>query len=135
VNSPSLSTAINIEYSATTTMKMASSQAQPSNPPVINLDVNDAQSELTSLHSGETPTLPGEEAPTIKALENAAIDAEYELLVAQIPREYKIRIGGTTFIRYDLYRPRRSKRTSWYWGKDQAEEVICTKKGIERVSS
>jgi hypothetical protein len=95
-------------------MKMASSQAQPSNPPVINLNTDDTQSELTSLHSGETPTLPSEEAPTIKALENTATDAEYKLLIAQIPREYKIRISGTTFIQYNPYRPRRSKRTSWY---------------------
>jgi hypothetical protein len=82
VNSLSSSTAINIEYSATTTMKMASSQAQPSNPPIIDLDANNAQLELTSLYSSETPTFPSEEAPIIKALENAAIDAEYELLVA-----------------------------------------------------
>jgi hypothetical protein len=103
VNSPSSSTAINTEYSTTTTIKIASSQAQPSNPPVIDLDTDNTQSELTSLHSGETPTLPGEEAPIIKALENAATDTEYELLVAQIPREYKIRISGTTFIRYNPY--------------------------------
>jgi hypothetical protein len=42
VNSLLSSIAINIEYSATTTMKMALSQAQPSNPPIINLNANDA---------------------------------------------------------------------------------------------
>ena len=61
---------------------MDSFQAQPSNPPVIDLDADDAQSELTSLHSSETPTLPSEEALIIKALENAIIDVEYKLLVA-----------------------------------------------------
>ena len=109
---------------------MDSSQAQSSNPPVIDLDADDAQSELTSLHSGETPTLPGDEAPTIKALEIAATDAEYDLLVAQIPREHKIRIRGTTFIKYNPYRPRKSRRKAWYWDKEQGEEIICTKKGI-----
>jgi hypothetical protein len=82
VNSLLSSTAINIEYSAITTIKMASSQAQPSNPPVINLNANDAQLELTSLYFGETPTLPGKEASIIKALENTIIDVEYKLLVA-----------------------------------------------------
>jgi len=89
---------------------MDSFQAQPSNPPVIDLDTNDAQSELTSLHSGETPTLFSDEAPIIKALEIAAINTEYDLLIAQILREHKIRIRGTTFIKYNLYRPRKSRR-------------------------
>jgi hypothetical protein len=62
---------------------MDSFQAQPSNPPIINLNAdNDAQSELTSTYSGETPTLSGDEAPTIKALETVAIDVEYNLLIA-----------------------------------------------------
>jgi hypothetical protein len=82
VNSLSSSTAINTKYNTTTTMKMASSQAQPSNPPIINLNTNNTQLELTSLHSSETPTLPSKEAPMIKALENAATNAEYKLLIA-----------------------------------------------------
>ena len=93
---------------------MDSFQAQPSNPPIIDLDADNAQSELTSLHSGETLTLPSDEAPTIRALETAATDAEYNLLVAQIPREYKIRIRSTTFIKYNPYRPRKSRRKVWY---------------------
>jgi hypothetical protein len=49
---------------------MDPSQAQPSTNPVIDLDSDDdAQSELNSLHSGETPTLPNDELPTIKALD------------------------------------------------------------------
>jgi len=90
---------------------MDSFQAQPSNPLIINLDANDdAQSELTSAHSSETPTLPSDEAPTIKALETAATDAEYNLLIAQILREHKIKINGITYIKYTLYRHRKSKR-------------------------
>jgi hypothetical protein len=55
VKSPSSSTAINTEFYTIITTNIASSQAQPSDPPVINLDADDTQSELTSLHSGETP--------------------------------------------------------------------------------
>ena len=90
---------------------MDSFQAQSSNPPIINLDTDDdAQSELTSAHSGETLTLLGDEAPIIKALETATTDAEYDLLVAQILREHKIKINGITYIKYALYRHRKSKR-------------------------
>ena len=89
---------------------MDSFQAQPSNPPIINLNANNAQSELTSLHSSKTPTLPSNKAPTIRALETAATNAEYNLLVAQIPREYKIQIHSTTFIKYNPYQPRKSRR-------------------------
>jgi hypothetical protein len=109
---------------------MDSFLAQPSNPPVININADDNQSELTSAHSGETPTLPGDDAPTIKALDSAATDAAYDPLAAQIPRDHKIKIRGVTFIRYALYRNRKSKRRVWYWDPKQAEEVICTKKGI-----
>jgi hypothetical protein len=81
-------------------------KVQPFNPPVtIDLDTDNAQSELTSAHSGETLTLPGDKAPTIKALDLAATDAAYDLLVAQIPREHKVRIRGVTYIKYALYRP------------------------------
>ena len=90
---------------------MDSFQAQPSNPLIINLDANDdAQSELTSAHSSETLTLSSDEALIIKALETVATDAEYNLLVAQILREHKIKINGITYIKYALYRHRKSKR-------------------------
>ena len=89
-----------------------SSQLSPSTNLVINLDPdNDAQLELTSLHSGETLTLPADEAPTIKALFNAANDSEYDLYIAQILRDHKLRINSVTYVKYDLYRPRKSKRS------------------------
>jgi len=92
-------------------MNIDSFQAQPSNPLIINLDVDDdAQSELISAHSGETLTLLGDKALIIKALETATTDAEYDLLVAQILREHKIKINGITYIKYALYRHRKSKR-------------------------
>ena len=90
---------------------MDSFQAQPSNPLIINLDADDdAQSELTSAHSGETLTLFSDKALIIKALETVATDAEYDLLVAQILREHKIKINGITYIKYALYQHRKSKR-------------------------
>jgi len=62
---------------------MSSSQPSPSTNLIIDLDPDDdAQSELTSLHSGETLTLPADEALTIKALLNAANDSEYDLYIA-----------------------------------------------------
>jgi hypothetical protein len=72
---------------------MDSSQAQSSNPPVIDLDADD--DDLTSLHSGETLTLPSDEAPTIKALADAATEAEYQLCVGKILRNHKVKIGST----------------------------------------
>ena len=90
---------------------MDSFQAQPSNPPIINLDTDDdTQSELTSTHSSETLTLSSDEALIIKALETVATDAEYNLLVAQILREHKIKINGITYIKYTPYQHRKSKR-------------------------
>jgi len=104
---------------------MDSSQAQSSNPPVIDLDADD--DDLTSLHSGETPTLPSDEAPTIKALADAATEAEYQLCVGKIPRNHKVKIGSILYVQYEPYRPRNSKRTAWYW--KQGEELIRTNKG------
>jgi hypothetical protein len=103
---------------------------EPYSTPVIDLDRDDTESDLTSAHSGETPTLPSDEQPTIRALHQAATDSEYDLCVARIPRENKLKIEGITYVKYDPYRPRKSKRTAWYWAPDQGEELIRTKKGI-----
>jgi hypothetical protein len=54
---------------------MDSSQAQSSNPPIIDFDTDD--DDLTSLHSSETLTLPSDEALIIKALADAITEAEY----------------------------------------------------------
>ena len=65
------------------TVAMSSSQPSPSTNLVIDLDLDDdAQSELTSLHSGETPTLFADEALIIKALFNTVNDSEYDLYIA-----------------------------------------------------
>ena len=110
-----LTIAIEVYSISTTTIitvAMSSSQLSPSTNLIIDLDPDDdAQSELTSLHSDETPTLPADEAPIIKALLNTANNSEYDLYIAQILRDHKLRINSVTYIKYDLYRLRKSKRS------------------------
>ena len=81
-----LTIAIEVYSISTTTIitvAISSSQLSPSTNLVINLDPdNDAQLELTFLHSGETLTLPADEAPIIKALLNTANNSEYDLYIA-----------------------------------------------------
>ena len=88
---------------------MDSSQAQSSNPSIINLDVDD--DDLTSLHSSETLTLFSDEASIIKALADAVTEAEYQLYVGKILKNYKVKIGSILYVQYELYRPSNSKRT------------------------
>ena len=88
---------------------MDSSQAQSSNPPVINLNTDD--DDLTSLHSSETLTLFNDEALIIKALADAITEAEYQLYVDKIPRNHKVKIESILYVQYEPYRPRNSKRT------------------------
>jgi len=103
-----LTIAIEVYSISTTTIitvAMSSSQLSPSTNLIINLNPdNDAQLELTSLHSGETLTLPADEALIIKALFNTANDSEYDLYITQILRDHKLRINSVTYIKYDLYR-------------------------------
>jgi hypothetical protein len=75
---------------------------------------SDNQSELTTLYSGDTPTLPGQEQPSIRALFEAHDNATYDLAVAQIPRDDRIQVRGIWYVRYKPYRDRRSRRSAWY---------------------
>ncbi|KJZ68600.1 hypothetical protein HIM_12009 [Hirsutella minnesotensis 3608] len=65
---------------------------------------SDNSSELTTLVSGDTPTLPGQEQPSIRALFEAQDDAAYDLAVAQIPRDHRVRVKGIWYVRYEPYR-------------------------------
>ena len=62
----------------------------------IELD-NDTESDcLTTLESGETPTLDDSESPTIKALaaaQAATNDATFNLVVARMPSDHRVKIG------------------------------------------
>jgi hypothetical protein len=90
---------------------------------------SDNSSELTTLVSGDTPTLSGQEKPSIRALFEAHDDAAYDLAVAQILRDHRVQVKGVWYVRYEPYRNRRSRRSAWYWAKEQAEELIRTSKG------
>lgn len=92
------------------------------------IDLDDDQSDLTTAVSGDTPTLPGEESPTIQGLLTAKDDASYDLLCAQIPSANRVKIRSVTYVKYDPYRIKKSKRSAWYWG-DQGEELIRVTKG------
>ena len=77
-------------------MNIDSFQAQSSNPLIINLNTNN--DDLTSLHSSETLTLFSDEAPIIKALADAATEAEYQLCVGKILRNHKVKIGSILYV-------------------------------------
>lgn len=95
----------------------------------IDLSDDDDGSDLTSAVSGETPTLPDSgEAPSIRALQTAADDAAYDLALARIPSEHRVKIGVHYYVKYDTYRPKRSKKLAWYWHSSIAEELFCTTK-------
>jgi hypothetical protein len=95
------------------------------------MDVDNASddSNLTTLESGDIPTLPCDEAPPIQALYAAIDDARYDLAHASIPRDNRVKIKGIHFVKYDPYRSKRSRRSVWYWDKKQAEELIRVTKG------
>ena len=69
---------------------------------------SDNGSELTTLVSGDTPTLPGHEQPSIRVLFEAHDDATYDLAVARIPRDHRVQVNGIWYVRYEPYRHRRS---------------------------
>jgi hypothetical protein len=93
----------------------------------------DNDSELTPLYSADTPPLEDGEHPPIRALavaQQAHDDAEFDLVVARMPSDHRLRVNGINYVKYDPYRPRKSRRTVWYWLPDQATELIRTTKGI-----
>ncbi len=98
----------------------------------IELDNETESDRLTTLESGETPTLDDGESPTIKALlaaQAAHDDAEFNLVVARMPSDHRIKVNGIHYVLYEPYRPCKSKRKAWYFKSDQAQELICTTKG------
>lgn len=96
----------------------------------IDIDNSSETSSLSTLISGNTPTLLADEEPTIQALLAAKDDAVYDAVHASVPGDYRIKIRGVHYVRYDPYRPKKSKRSAWYWKEDQAEELIRVTKGI-----
>jgi hypothetical protein len=85
---------------------------------LIKLDNETESDRLITLESGETLTLDDGESPTIKALlaaKAARDDAEFNLVVAYMPFDHKIKVNGIHYVLYDPYRPRKSKRRAWYF--------------------
>ena len=62
---------------------------------------SDNGSELTILNSCDTPTLPSQEQPSVRALFEAHDDAACDLAVAQIPRDQRVQIKGIWYVRYE----------------------------------
>jgi hypothetical protein len=83
----------------------------------------DDNSDLTSLDD-QTPTFPGDEAPQLKAIENAADEAVAALAYARFPKEHRKRIRGIDYVLYDPYRPKKAKKSGWYWDRKQAIELV-----------
>jgi hypothetical protein len=83
----------------------------------IKLDNETESDHLTTLESGDTPMLDDGKSPTIKALDAAqaaADDAAFNLVVARMPSDYRIKVRGIHYVLYDSYKPRKSKRRAWY---------------------
>jgi hypothetical protein len=79
----------------------------------IELDNKTESDHLTTLESGETFTLDNGKSPTIKALEAAQAAADntaFNLVVARMPSNYKIKVRGIYYVLYNLYRPYKLKR-------------------------
>ena len=98
--------------------------------------------DLTTIADSDiTPTAPSFgahqelEESTIQALYDAATDAAYDLAVARIPSDNRIKVKGINYVKYDPYRSKRSKRSAWYWAPSQSLELIRTTKGRIATSS
>ena len=96
----------------------------------MDVDTTSENSALTTVISGETPTDLFNEAPTLRALNDAKDDAAYEVLVASIPSRNKCQYGRINYVKVEPYRTKKSKKTAWYWNPALAEELIRTSKGM-----
>jgi hypothetical protein len=95
----------------------------------IDLDDASDTSSLTTAISGETPTLPSAENPSVRALLEAKTDRAFDEALSRIPRENRIKIRDVLYVKYAPYRSKKSTRQAWYWDKSLAEELIRVTKG------
>jgi hypothetical protein len=95
----------------------------------IELDDASDTSSLTTAISGETPTLPSDENPSVRALLEAKTDRAFNEALSRIPRENQIKIRDVLYVKYAPYRSKKSTRQAWYWDNNQAEELIRATKG------
>jgi len=99
----------------------------------IDVDMT-TESDLTEL-TELTPTDPSDDPPEIRALIQAADDTAFELAFQRLPTKARVKINGILFVRLSAIRNGRSKRTSWYWKEDQAEELLRATKGAYPLTS
>ena len=106
-------------------------------PPIIivNNSNDDDSNSLTTAISGQTPTDPFGDNPTLRSLlSTAASNADYALVVATIPRANKLTIKRIEYVLYEPYNIRRSKKVAWYW-IDHGVELLRTTAGISPLPS
>jgi len=88
------------------------------------IDVDEAsESDLTTL-SDQTPTNPGDAPPELAALVQAVDDAAFDLAYSQLPRQLRVKINGIDYVKFNSIRSSKSTKRAWYWGPDQAEELL-----------
>ena len=98
----------------------------PNSTPTEPIEFDDEDdSELSILNSEDVLTLDGD--PSLKALQEAKTDAEYDLIVAQLPHDKKIKIGGIQFVRFTTFQKKNQKKRAWFW--KHGEELVRTTKG------
>ncbi|KAH6712126.1 hypothetical protein BKA61DRAFT_577228 [Leptodontidium sp. MPI-SDFR-AT-0119] len=76
------------------------------------IDIDDGDSNLTTLNSGDTPTNPwSNDTPQIQALQRALGDKiQYQQVLDSIPQDHRIKINSVRYITYEPYRtPREVK--------------------------
>ena len=105
------------------TLTINMSESQP-----IELD-QATDSDLTTL-SGQTPTNPGDDPIEIAALIQAQDDVAFDLAYSRLPRQMRIKINYVDYVKYNSIRSSKSQKRAWYWGPDQAEELLRVTKGM-----
>jgi hypothetical protein len=80
---------------------------------LIKLNNKTESDYLITLESSDTLMLDNGESPTIRALDAvqaAADDTTFNLVIARMPFNYRIKVRGIHYVLYNLYRPCKSKR-------------------------
>ncbi|KAG4427482.1 hypothetical protein IFR05_017035 [Cadophora sp. M221] len=67
------------------------------------IDINDDDSDLTTLNSGDTPTNPwSNDTPQIQAFQRALGDKiQYQQVLDSIPQDHQIKVKSIRFITYE----------------------------------
>lgn len=92
---------------------------------IIDDEFSENESFITAV-SGQIPTDPFGDNPTLQALEKAQTNAEYAALVARIARANRLTIKRVEYIRTEQYAIRKSKKAAWYWVDHGVELIRAT---------